>query len=158
MDFESEEQERAPKWKMWVLIFGGAILILIMAQAMKDAYELPENTAVKSKTLSPNKAIKVSASELQTQFLHNQDSALQAYKDKTVIVTGRIAEIDNYRTGESYVIFRGSIPSQDIDLQCVFARDHKTDTLHKGEEISVEGILNFVNDAIVLDKCQLIPE
>jgi len=150
-----EKKAKSPKWKFVVLLFGGTILLMIMVHAMQDAMYLQQDVNNKTKESLPGEVVAVSANALQSEYAANEDSTTIKYKDKQVLVTGKIEEIDKYPTGESFVILQKSNDAKNIKLQCAFKKEKMIDDLLKGQDITIEGTPNFIKNVILIENSQL---
>jgi tRNA_anti-like len=152
LNIERKEKKKSPL-KLLLLIVGGAVLIMIMVNSMQEAYQLQHAPDAKAKVSA--EAIPVSAVSLQNEYALNEDSAAKKYKDKLVLVNGKITEIDKYHTGESYIIFEKSNEASNIKLEGTFKKETAIDSLSKGQEVSVQGTLSFVKDVILIENAQI---
>jgi hypothetical protein len=150
-----EKKAKSPKWKSVVLLFGGTILLMIMVHAMQDAMYLQQDVNNKTKASLPGEVVAVSANALQSEYAANEDSTTIKYKDKQVLVTGKIEEIDKYPTGESFIILQKSNDAKNIKLQCAFKKEKMIDDLLKGQDITIEGTPNFIKNVILIENSQL---
>jgi hypothetical protein len=150
-----EKKVKKSRWKSLVLLFGGTVLIMIMVHAMQDAMDLKDNVQGKAKLSFRGSVVAVSAIELQNEYALNEDSTTQKYKDKQLVVTGKIYDVDKYRTGESFVVLEKSSNAKNIKLQCAFKNESAIDSLSKGQTISIQGTPNFIKNAIVLENSEI---
>jgi hypothetical protein len=150
-----DEKVKSPKWKSVVLLFGGTILLMIMVHAMQDAMYLQQDVNNKTKASLSGEVIAVSANALQSEYAANEDSTTIKYKDKQVLVTGKIEEIDKYPTGESFVILQKSNDAKNIKLQCAFKKEKTIDGLLKDQDITIQGTPNFIKNVILIENSQL---
>jgi hypothetical protein len=156
MDFEAKETTTpSPKWKSVVLLFGGTILIMIMVHAMQDAMQLSNDSSGKAKASFTGEVIAITATALQNEYVLNEDSTSKKYKDKQVLVTGKIAEVDKYRTGESFIVLEESDRAKNIKLQCGFKKESAIDTLSKGHNITIQGAPTFIKNVILIENSQV---
>jgi hypothetical protein len=63
-----------------------------------------------NRTVSNEKGIELSASELVSEYQQNEDSANIKYLDKTVQVTGTVSEISKNQDGQSTVLLSSEDP------------------------------------------------
>ena len=150
-----EKKVKKSRWKSLVLLFGGTVLIMIMVHAMQDAMDLQDIPQAKAKSSFHGEIVAISAIELQNEYSMNEDSATQKFKDKQLVVTGKIFDLDKYRTGESFFVFEKSSNAKNIKLQCAFKKESAIDRLSKGQTISIQGKPNFIKNAIVLENSEI---
>jgi hypothetical protein len=156
MNFETtEEQTKMPKWKLLLLGCGGIILIMIMVHAMNESIELEKNSERDKTPILSGTVISVSSISLQNEFALYADSATKKYKDKIVLVNGKIAEIDKYNSGESFLIFEKAKEVSKIKIECSFKKESAIDSLAKGQNVAVQGTLNFMKNIILIENSQI---
>jgi len=146
---------RMPRWKIFTLVVGGAILIFIMVRSMQEAYALQQDTDAKGKSADKGLVVSLSAEALQGAYASHADSTTKMYKDKTVLISGKISEVDKYHTGEPYIIFEKNREAGNVKIECLFKKESAIDSLSKGENVSVQGTINFMKDVIMIENCQL---
>lgn len=93
-----------------------------------------------SSSTNEEPAIEVSAGQLADKYQSNEVAADNAYKDKTVLVTGTIANIGKDIMDDSYVSLKTSNPF--LSVKCVFETSEKDKLaqLSNGQTVTVRGI------------------
>ena len=92
------------------------------------------------------RGIEISATELLTQFQHNEDSANLLYLDKTVVVSGKIVNIT--RNQENFPVVMLEAEGDGFGIQCTL-QDSKIN-LQKNEHVTLKGICKgFLSDVII---------
>lgn len=117
------------------MIIAGFLLAATASSSDKDT------EAKISKTEANAPAIDITAMQLSKDYIANEVSADQKYKDKVLSVTGTVTDIAKDMTDGIYVVLAG--PEDDIvSVQCSFADDHTDETaaLKKGQKITIKGL------------------
>jgi tRNA_anti-like len=150
-----ENKEKIPVWKLFTLLAGGGILLIIMVRSMQESYAMLHDQDAKGKSVSKGPAVPISANSLQTAYALYTDSTTKMYRDKILLVNGKIGEVDKYHTGEAYIIFEKSEAAANVKIECLFKKEASIDSLSKGRYVSVEGAVNFMKDVILIDNAQV---
>jgi len=128
---------------LFVLIFFG---ILACGSLETDA---------KTKEVQSQEAVyTLSARSLYAEYKQNEVAADAKYKDKVVIVSGRITNIGKDFADTAYVILAGD---EYFGVQCMFAKGEEgvVAQLSKGETVTIKGVVSrLVIGSLLLNSCR----
>lgn len=111
-------------------------------------------------------AITISSTALLTAYSKNELAADKKFKDKILIVIGKVDEVGKDLMGDVYVSFKTPNPfdsnfPKDLNpmssVQCYFEDTDGLENLSKGDRVSIQGEcdgLKMIN--VVLQDCKLV--
>lgn len=113
-------------------------LMAIMLMFLAGCSAPDDSTTGKAKNEAPT--LNMEATRLASDYAENDMAADKKYKDKIVVVKGKIYEIGRDPLGQPFIVIGGREFGFG-GVKCVFARDKKSSVaaLSKGKVISVKG-------------------
>lgn len=125
--------------------------VAVMASFLFIAFGSNEEQQVEKKTETkiPAKAsaIEIASSQLFADYEANAIAADEKYKNKVLLVTGKITAIDRDLLDDIYITLEGEESLGDV--QCFFAEEHVKSALKlsKGQTITIKGLCDgkFLN-------------
>ena len=149
-----------PWFKKKRFISLGVIVLLGIGSAMSGGGGSSTNTSTNqssSEAEAETPAVEVTAEQLLTELENNALSAKNTWKDKRVILTGTL---DNIDASGDYFSLRGNNEYSFINVQ-VYIDDSLVDTVSafkKGQEVTVTGVISDVGEILGYSvKAQSIP-
>lgn len=104
------------------------------------------------KTVAHEKGIEITASQLYTEFVINEQSANQKYLNKAMQVTGKIATIDENQDKQRFIVLQTEDP-----INGVMCTMHTTDwQASVGQTVTVKGFCSGVVGDVKLTDCILV--
>jgi hypothetical protein len=142
------------KWWFWVI----AILILFMLLGSGSSNKNTNNAQPsQNNTAQEEQYIKITASELLSEYKANQVAADDKYKNKIIEVSGTINSIGKDVLDTPYVTIGGS---SDIftNIQCMFAKGDQSQliNLQKDTKITLRGNVSGYMMNVLLTNCSLV--
>jgi uncharacterized protein (DUF1330 family) len=110
-------------------------------------------SAQKNKVLQfkePTGGYKISAYKLYQEFYNNQVRALQKYKNKRIIVSGKIKALKKDYKGKHIILNSGSV----WGIKCYYGDGQKTSNLNKGQQVQVTGEIKSYSFGVRLQNCK----
>ena len=143
----------------WVPVF---IVIVVCIAAVfavdtclreKAATNIPHKGTVENVT---EVDLQISAEELSSAYMADEDMADAKYKGKLINVTGMITGIDENLVGTYFVKLSGGSIA-DIEIQCIFDKNSvsQIDSLEVDETITIQGICDGAYAVVKLIECRL---
>ena len=162
------EQEKKPKRKglpiwLWIII-GFFVLAIIGAISNRNA---PSTPTTESSSASPQQTsapapppIQISDEELTNEYVNNQFSADEKYKDRVLDVSGIVAAVDRDVFGNPYISLKNN---QFIEDTVFHFTNSATDTaslanISVGESLTIQGTCKGKTGTEVdMEDCSIIP-
>lgn len=141
-------------------LFAGMVLLSIAmtpkdAQSQSTSSTSPPPTA-KAAAVRAEPPIETTVSEISRAYTANPIAADARFRGKTIVITGRIYDIDREIMGHPYVILGNH------DVQCVFRKSSESEvtTLAKGRDVTILGTVKGTGlmKTVLIDDCQLDDE
>jgi len=110
-------------------------------------------------TLSSKDAIKVSASQLFTDFSTNEKAAQQKYvpeklDSKTLEVSGEIKDTGQNADGEKFYILNGG--DEMFGVKCIMDKGNEISDAKPGKQVVIRGFCTGYNMDVILNRCQQV--
>jgi hypothetical protein len=117
------------------------------------AFGSDDEETIEAEISTQDPAITVSASKLYADYEDNGIAADGKYKDKVLLVTGKVNDIDRDFMDKIYVTLKGD--EYFGDIQCFFAESHvgEASQLSKGQTITVKGRCDGQSMNVLLQGC-----
>lgn len=137
------------KWQKVLVV----IVVLVVAAGSYGWYLYTKKPA---DTREMKADYELQASQLVNEFRQNEAKAVERYVDKVLIVSGKIASIENNNDQTTIALDAGDPMSY---VTCSFYRDESRlpGNLAAGSEIKVKGNCTGILTDVVLNKCSLAP-
>ena len=150
---ENIEHKKLSSSKKILFTIGFILVMAIIVNSMREAYNYVKPEKEDNSAAWP--VVTVSLTTLDKEFTENADFAASKYKEKLVLVSGVIKEIDKYHTGDSYIILQPENDKDKAEIECLFKDEKNIDSLQKGNTISVKGKPEYKSDKLYLQKAEL---
>lgn len=138
------------------------VLALAILSGIGSAMGGNKNTTTPSTTTNTKKTeakkvevITVSAADLAKAYEENEVNADKAYKDKTVLTSGKIKDI-GVVAGQTYIVLSAEKDFAITNVQCFFKEKSEIDKiakLKKGDTGKVQGVVDGKSMNVAVNNC-----
>jgi pectate lyase len=141
-----------------MMVLGLWLVMVLACCNSRESTSRPGNTGSTSNPASSSTqeggATRISAVDLFNEFKTNRETAAARYKDKTLIVTGKIRTIVS--SGRSVVVNSGE-RSDILGVQCLIeeAERDRVSSLSQGQDITVIGVYFGKIGHVILKDCAI---
>jgi hypothetical protein len=154
MENQNNKNTLFKKWWFWVIV----VLILFMLLGSGSSNKNTNNVQQsQNNTVQEEQYIKITASELLSEYKANQVAADDKYKNKIIEVSGTINSIGKDILDTPYVTIGGS---SDVftNIQCMFAKDDQSQliNLQKDTKITLKGKVSGYMMNLLLNNCSIV--
>jgi hypothetical protein len=149
-------------WFMKHKILSGIIVIVVIAainSAVGRNKNAPNPTAPNTPgaTSTPAPVINVTAPDLAKAYEDNEVNADKNYKNKTVLISGKVSDI-GVVLDQTYVVLSAEKEFAVTQVQCFFQDKPEIDkvaTLKKGDNVKIQGVVEGKSMNVSVRKCVL---
>ena len=143
------------KWWFWVIV---AVVLFIIGSSNGSQKSNVNNPIANEQQTVQEQAIKVSATQLASDYEANEVSADNKYKGKLVEVSGSVKNIGKDITDQPYVSLNGNSPSYITDVQCMFDKENQDQlvSLKKDMKITLKGNVSGKMMNVLIRNCALV--
>lgn len=154
MEDQKNKKSIFKKWWFWVIV----VLILFIILGSGSSNKSTNNTqASQNNTVQQEQYIKITASELLSEYKANQVAADDKYKNKTIEVSGTINTIGKDILDTPYVSLVGSL---DVftSIQCMFEKSEQSQlvNLQKDTKVILRGKVSGYMMNVLLNNCSIV--
>lgn len=131
------------------------IIVLIILFSMGCSTKEQPKSESKTPTKATVKVIKVSAADLASAYESNEVKADKDYKDKTVLMNGKIESI-GVVAGKTYVVLSSGKQFSVTNVQCFFTEKIEIDkvaNLKKGQTVTIQGDVEGKSLNVTVNNC-----
>jgi hypothetical protein len=140
------------KHKILTVIFGLVILIVI-----GSVIDGKKGISGSSNTVVTKPQVIISSVDLAKAYTDNEVKADNSYKGKLADISGQIEDIGE-SMGSTYITLSDGQEVSITAIQCFFddkAQIEKVSNLKKGDNVTVEGIIDGKSLNVAVDKCKI---
>lgn len=160
---EGSKKKFYKKWWFWAIIV--VVLYVIGSSAgnkegngQPAAQESAKQQEAQQSKPAEEAAIKVTASQLYSDYEANEVAADAKYKDKKVEITGTISSIGKDLMDTPYVALVVSPNNPVFSVQCMFKKGDESQlaALAKGSDITLKGKVGGKLGNVLINDCSLV--